>query len=308
MSDTRPRGERPQLETSGYEEARAQARLAERNGQLEAALEAYERAGQLAVAAGARDRADLETCNRCAVLVALGRAKETVQPLRAVLEQSGESENGFLAAYNLACAHYALREHGKAAFYARGAIRLAEALDRREWRAWGHNQLANALLSRDQVAEAQEEYEAALELGAPLADSVARAQIVANLGYCRVLLGGGVEAFPQLFAGLRTLRRAGAQKAMMLAHLDLAYAYLEVGRPISARRHAERGLALAERHGGEEDLRNATFLLGESFIAAGEEGAARECFDRLQGQYPGTPYLTELLLAVDVRGFINLRA
>jgi TolA-binding protein len=65
---------------------------------------------------------------------------------------------------------------------------------------------------------------------------------------------------------------------------------------------------MAEQFGSADDVRNAVFLLGESFICEGEEAEARSCFDRIQDQYPGTPYLTELLLAVDVRELINLRA
>lgn len=290
-----------------YEQAREQAQRAERGGAFEEALHWYEQSGQLAQAAGESGRADLEECNRCALLIALGRSRETVTVLRAVLERNSGGENGFLAAYNLACAHYALREHGKAAFYARGAIRLAETLDRQEWRAWAHNQLANALLSRDQVRDAVKGYEQALTLGEG-SDLLIRGQMVANLGYCRVLLGAGREAFRELFQGFRMLRRAGAARAVMLGHLDLAFAYLEINRPEAALGHATKGLALAHEHGASEDLRNAVFLLGEAHIGLGDEAAARECFEQIQGQYPGTPYLTELLLAVDLKSLVNLRA
>jgi tetratricopeptide (TPR) repeat protein len=293
---------------SAYERARELALKGESREDLEQAVELFERARELAAAEGNSDRADYESCNQAAVLITLGRAKDTIQPLRSVLERRSGGETGFLAAYNLACAHYATREHGKAAFYARGAIRTAERLDRPDWQAWGHNQLANALLSRDQVTEAVSEYELALELGGATMAPMAKGQLVANLGYCRVLLGHGREAFRDLFAGFRALRRAGATRAVMLGHLDLAFAYLDVGRPLAARRHAESAWTLAQDNGGAEEIRNAAFLLGEAYIASGDEAAARDCFDRIQAQYPDTPYLAELLMAVDVRELVNLRA
>jgi tetratricopeptide (TPR) repeat protein len=293
---------------SAYERARELAQAAERRTDFQDALEHYGRALALAAEAGDQSKVDLEACNQAAVLIPLGRAKETVLPLRSVLERRSGGEIGFLAAYNLACAHYALKEHGKAAFYARGAIRTAETLGRADWRAWGHNQLGNALLSRDQVEEAVIEYETALELAGAGLDPLVEGQLIANLGYCKVLQGQGRHAFRELFGGFRRLQRAGASRAVLLGHLDLAFAYLDIGRPAAARRHAEAALALAPAHGGAEEARNAAFLLGEAHLAVGDEGAARACFEEIQSQYPGTPYLAELLMAVDVRELVNLRA
>lgn len=298
----------PSSWTEAYEQAREQVRRAERAGDLESALTWCHEAGRLATEAGDHDRARLEVCNGCAVLIALGRSREAIQPLRSVLERDSAGENALLALYNLACAHYALREHGKAAFYARGAIRLADELDCPEQRAWAHNQLANALLSQDHVDSALVEYQRALALAGSSVNDVARGQMLANLGYCRVLLGEGRAAFSDLFRGFRMIRRCGAMRAVMLGHLDLAFAYLEIGRPAAARQHAEKGLQLAESVGGAEDVRNAVFLLGEAYLGSEDEDSARRCFDRIQDQYPDTPYITELLLAVDLRSLVNLRA
>lgn len=291
-----------------YELAREQGLQAQRAGDLETAISWCEEAGRLATAAGELKLARREDCNACAALVALGRPREAILPLRTVLEKDSSSENALLALYNLACAHYALREHGKAAFYARGAIRLADELGLPEQRAWAHNQLANALLSQDQPEAALAEYRHALALAGSSGDDVARGQMLANFGYCRILLGEGRLAFTELFRGFRMIRRAGAERALMLGHLDLAFAYLEIGRPAAARRHAEAGVRLAEAIGTAEDLRNGVFLLGEAYLGSEDEGAARRCFDRIQDQYPNTPYITELLLSVDLRSLVNLRA
>lgn len=291
-----------------YEHARDTGREAERAGDLQTALSWAQEATRLADAAGDQSRARRAEANSCYALIMLGRPREAVQPLRSILERDSTGENGLLALYNLACAHYSLREHGKTAFYARGAIRLALDLGRSEQRAWAHNQLANALLAQDHVQEALSEYQRALELAEGNADELALGQIFANLGYCRVLLGEGRSAFSDLFRGFRMIRRSGPGRAVMLAHLDLAFAYLDVERHTPARHHAQRGLELAEQFGTAEDVRNAVFLLGEAHLGSGDEAAATRCFDRLQQQYPNTPYITELLLAVDLRSLVNLRA
>ena len=54
--------------------------------------------------------------------------------------------------------------------------------------------------------------------------------------------------------------------------------------------------------------KNALYLLGQSASLAGDLDAARSYFGELEAHFPGTPYLTDFLLAVDVRQLINLKA
>jgi tetratricopeptide (TPR) repeat protein len=286
---------------------RTAAREAQDAGRLREALALFDATWLLAAELGDPAVEDLAFCNRSALAISLGDFKEPVAELRRILNASSSRDNGFLAAYNLACAYYHAKEFPKGLFYARTARERASELGKREWLAWSHNQLANVLIALNRGAEAEREYEAALSLIAE-DPSVSRGRILDNLGYCRILAGRLREAFELLFASVRMLRRLGAEEALVYAHLDLSYAYLEIDRPRSAGRHAGVGLELARRTGATEEIPNALYLLGESALMGGDLGAARDCFSRLQERYPETPHLTDFLLAVDIRGLINLKA
>ena len=94
----------------------------------------------------------------------------------------------------------------------------------------------------------------------------------------------------------------------MFAHLDLAFGHLEVGRYPIAQRHAARALGLAERYGNADVLKNALYLSGEAANVNSDIAAAQKHFERLQCYFLNTPFVTDFLLAIDVRKMINLRA
>ena len=60
----------------------------------------------------------------------------------------------------------------------------------------------------------------------------------------------------------------------MIAHVDLCYAHLELGRLRDAERHGRLGLALAEASGERDWVKNALYLLGEVAVLGG--AAARD--------------------------------
>ena len=95
----------------------------------------------------------------------------------------------------------------------------------------------------------------------------------------------------------------------MIARIDLCYAHLELGRFETAERHGRRGLELAERIGESDWIKNALYLLGEVAVLAGADGRAYAWFHELQRRYyPAQSHLPDLLLSVDIRKLINLRA
>ena len=94
----------------------------------------------------------------------------------------------------------------------------------------------------------------------------------------------------------------------MLCGLDLAFAWLEAGRPDRATRHASRSRQLATRLGETEASKNATYLLGRAAQARGDEASARLFFRQLQSEFfPDAEYLSELLIRHDVLNLVNLR-
>ncbi len=158
------------------------------------------------------------------------------------------------------------------------------------------------------VEEAIAAYEEALDL-LPSRDSLRRAVIGYNLGYCNALTGRSREGLALLYSSLRSLLRRGADGHAMKAQLDLAFALLETSRAQPAGRHAARALALAERLEDSDAQKNALYLLGAAAVATGDRVGARRHFERLQqGFFPEADYLPELLLHVDVLQLVNLKA
>jgi tetratricopeptide (TPR) repeat protein len=251
---------------------------------------------------------DRAFCNRCAVEIELGNRGSWLGELRRIVLRSQDPENGFLAAYNVARAYELDKEVGRATFYARIAQDRCSRLERRDWLAWSKNQTANLLLADSRFEEACTEYGEALELMSP-ESSATRSLILDNLGYCEIVRGRYKQGFALLFAGLRTLVYRGAERYQARLRLSLCYAYLEIGRLRRALRHGLRALELATQHNDTDSMKYAHFLLGETYNQLGCDEAAREYFTRLQQRfYPGASGVPDLLMAIDVRQIINLKA
>ncbi len=276
-------------------------------GEMESALALVEDALPWAEASGNRVLLDRARCNQAAIAIELGRGCELVPALREVLMRGDDADNSFLAAYTLA-RHYELRKEAKKGlFYAQLANDRAEALDRQR-QASSQNHIANLLVAESRFAEAAEIYRCALDL-LPSRTELRAAVIGYNLGYCEVMTGRKEVGLAELYRSLRALLKLGAARHEMKARLDLAFALLESDRPELADRHAKRAEKLAERLEDAEARKNSLYLRGASAQARGDRFAARRHFARLQaGFYPDADYLPELLVAIDVRSLVNLKA
>lgn len=276
-------------------------------GQLESALTLVEEAFAWADANGNAVLRDRALCNRAAIVLELGRGNGDVPALRELLVRTSDPENTYLAAYTIA-RHYELqKEHRKGLFYAQLARDRAQSLDENR-RAASLNYIANFLVAESRFDEAIAVYEEAIAL-LPARDALRGAVIGYNLGYCKVLTGQGREGLALLYSSLRSLIRRGNEGHAMKARLDLAFALLETSNARRAGRHAARALALAERLDDADAKKNALYLLGAAAVASGDRLGARRHFERLQqGFYPEADYLPELLLHVDVRDLVNLKA
>jgi tetratricopeptide (TPR) repeat protein len=276
-------------------------------GRLEEALALVEEALAWAESAGESNCRDRALCNRAAIALELGCGASHIPALRALLLRTSDPENTYLAAYTIA-RHYELqKEHRKGLFYAQLARDRAVALDENR-QAASLNYIANFLVAESRFEEAMEVYGEALAL-LPSQDSLRWAVIGYNLGYCKVLTGCSREGLTLLYRSLRFLQRSGSESHAMKAQLDLAFALLETAQARRAGRHAARALALAERLEDSDAKKNALYLLGAAAVASGDRVGARRHFERLQqGFYPEADYLPELLLHVDVRDLVNLKA
>ena len=151
-------------------------------------------------------------------------------------------------------------------------------------------------------------YERALEL-MPAAPRIERALVLDNLGYCHLVLGELKDGFTLLYESLRMLSRLDAQDLRPRPRLSLAFGYLEIGRFDYAARQAQTALDEARRAGDETSIKNALYLLGQTYNLEGDEARARDCFCELQRTfYPDNGAIPDFLLAIDVRRIIHLKA
>jgi len=280
---------------------------------LEQALAIFREAEELATARDDSTNADRAWLNQCAVLIGMQRIDEVNGPvlarMRSILTAAASPLNCCMAAYNIAQIYELTKEYRKGLFYARIALGRAEALESTEWLVMTHNQLGNLLLAESELGEAKSALETALDLLPDDRESARRALLIGNLGYVFTLLDRQRDGFSLLYESLKVQRRLGLRREQLFSHLDLCFAHLEAGRYRNALRHGMRGLALAEEFDEQVSIQHALFLLGETAQMLGDRETARGHFVRLHETYfPDNPGLPDLLLAVGIRGLVNLRA
>lgn len=268
----------------------------------------FDQAMAWAIEHGDHDLWDRAFCNRCGVDIENGSHVEGLGELREIVLRSSNLENAFLASYNAARAYDLRGDHDRALFYVNIAKNRCGRLARHDWLAWAHNQAGNLYLTKSRIEDACIEYQTALAL-MPATSRLAKAQVLDNFGYCRMLQGRAREGFGSVFEGLRELRRLGLHREQAPLHLSLCYGYLELDRLPRALSHGLRGLELAEHHGDIESEKNGYYLVGETYNQLGQDADAYDCFRALQQQhFPSTPHIPELLMAVDTRSLVNLKA
>lgn len=277
-------------------------------GQRSQAAKHFDRAMNWAIQQGDSHLWDRAFCNRCAIDIENGEQPRALSELREIVLRTDNLENGFLASYNAARAYDLRGDHDRALFYVNIAKDRCGRLARHDWLAWSHNQAGNLYLTKSRIEDACLEYQTALAL-LPADARAARAQILDNLGYCRMLQGRAPEGFGFVFEGLRALRSLDLEREQAPLHLSLCYGYLEIERLDRALQHGRRGLEIAEHHGDVESIKNAHYLVGKTYNQLGHVGDAYDCFSALQRRYfPETPHIPQLLMAVDTRSLVNLKA
>lgn len=292
-----------------YDRVHRQARRAFDLAQLDEAEQLCEKALEVARQTGDEVLVDRAFCNVMAVRIAQGRWEGAMSPLREILMRNSDPVNCRLAAFNIALIYEHRKEPKKGMFYARIAQSKAQYCPEAEpaWSASHHNQIGNFLVADSHFEEALEEYQAAIQAD-PEASIVRQAHVWQNMGYCLLIIGEHRAGFEHLFRSLRVFRRERAQRQIMQTHLDLCFGYLEIERPERALQHGRVAYELAQESEDRECLKKTLYLLGEAESLTGRPELAREYFDKLQEYFPDAPFVSDFLLAFDVRKMINLRA
>lgn len=278
-------------------------------GRLQEALDALDEAHAVARGLGDPNLVDLAFCNRSAVALRIGEAGDTATRLQEILLRTQTPQVAALAAYNLGYEYDRRKDFKKAVFYGRIALKYAEDGGLTELRASVLNDLGNAFAGLNQFEVALEHFHRGLALLGP-EPGPQKAHLLNNVGYVQTVLGSMKDAFGSAFRSLRMFRACGLDALYACEpHLTLAFAYLHVGRPDSALRHATRAVDLAEGSFDLDRLKYALLLVGESHKLLGDEAAAQDYFSLLQETfYPDMPEVPGMLFALDVCKLINLRA
>lgn len=291
-----------------YEDLRSRGLEAVAAARLQEAFENFDEAYRWAVEHGDQELQDQAFCSRSAASIELFSPEEPLPKLRAVLMRNLDPWNCRLAAYTISRIYDLKRDPKKGLFYARIARDLSYQTGRKDWIASSHLQIGNHLLAESYFEEAYTELQRVLEFD-DREESLARALLLDNQGYCFLMRGETEKAFGPLFESLRSLRRLKAGGYQAYPHLTLSFAYLELGRYKRALEHASRGLAFAEKRNDPEAKKNALYLMGEAANLMGDPQRSHKYLLKLQREhYPDSPHIVDFLLQVDVRQFINLKA
>ena len=280
------------------------------SGDYERALTLYEDGLALARSWKDREIEDLFTCNRATTLLEMDRQDFDLSGLKAIVLRSPGSPNAVLAAYASAHAHEIRGEYAKASFYAQSALQKSRDLRLEDWTAASLNLLANLELHESRFVEARSLFQEALEGFDAKGQSQSREAAVVsdNLGYCHIALDAVPIGLPLVYRSLSLLESLGSRQAMDYPCLDLCFASLKMNRAEEAESWGVRALGLGKEFGRNDVVKNAHYLLAETYSELGRNDAADEHYEALANYYPNFPALKNYLHQISLMGMINLRA
>jgi tetratricopeptide (TPR) repeat protein len=280
------------------------------SGDYERALTLYEDGLALARSWKDRELEDLFTCNRATTLLEMDRQDFDLSRLKEIVLRAPGSSNAVLASYASAHAHEVRGEYAKASFYAQSALQKARELGLEDWTSASLNLLANLELHESRFAEARGLFQEALEgYESKGQGQTCEAAVVSdNLGYCHIALDAVSVGLPLVHSSLSLLESLGSRQAMDYPCLDLCFASLKLDRPEEAESWGVKALSLGKEFGRNDVVKNAHYLLAETYSEMGREDSAEEHYEALSSYYPSFPALKNYLHQISLMGLINLRA
>lgn len=288
--------------TNGVESLRQAALARVRAGEVEDAVVLYDQALALATD---DEVIELLTINKADALITLERQGPEVQALPAILMRRRNLRHTFLASYALMYKFRLQSERRRAIFYGEVALEAAKQAAETLWEIGATNELGILCEIDSDFAKAISYFERALVLIEQLTDrdehTLTYGIALQNLGASKVLAGEFEEGVTLIHRALPSLSAPGARAE---AFVDLCYGYLALEQLEKAAEFGNEALEIAS---DERQIRNAHYLLGEVAFKSGDEASADRHFDELARYYPGFRNLKTLLMAVDLRGMINLK-
>ena len=295
-----------------FDDCLEQAQAAFTRADLDHSLELFGYAEDLAREIGDVDLVDRAFCQRCFVLVEMGKVGDQVVRLKELFLRSGDQRNRWAAAYNIAVAYDVDEELEDAQQWASRATDLATDLNDSRLEARCNN-LSGALALRTSHFEDAEACFRAILNADPSAVHVEAenaAQVLENLGYtlmCTDRLTQGIELCERACS---ELEEVGATHLLHEAMQDLCYGHLLADNLDSAQECGGRALDLALEADDGLVVKNSLFLLSEIAVRRGDTFGARRYLHDLTAYYPEAGVSEEIIdvfLATDLTTVVNLR-
>lgn len=282
-------------------------------GDLEGAFSLFEQAEALTREAGEVDLADRAYCNAAFVRIEMGAAKEQIPGLQHLFMRTQHTRNRYSAAYNLGAAFIDTGDLDKAIQWAQRSSEIAEGIDNPAMKARANNQAATLALKLSRFEEAECGLESALnalETEGITSQAENLATIQGTLGYvmmCTERLSSGLALCE---SARETLSQLGTESFLYETLQDLCYGYIHDDQLEQANTCGEQALALAEKHGDRQVIKNCLFLLAETAVRRGDTFRARRYLRELTTFYPEIEMNEEIIdvfLATDLTNVVNLR-
>ena len=284
------------------EELRREALGRVRSGEIEEALEIYDRALSLAEV---EEERELIIINKADAMIAIERTGPEVQSLPTIVMRRRNAHHTFLAAYALVFKYRTENELKRAAFYGQLALQTAEEANQPLWKIGALNELGVVFEIDSQFQKSIECCQSALAIIDAVEDqndqSFSRVALIATLGYNKIITGATAEGIALMESVLGQIENPSVRADALI---DLCYGYIDLGEYAKAARLGEEALTLA---GEPRQVRNAHYLLGEAAYKLDDVELAEFHFDKLAAFYPEFRHLKSLLFAIDLRSMVNLK-
>lgn len=273
-------------------------------GDVDAALDEYERAAALAVSDETRE---LVTIRKAEALVAADREGPEVSALAGIVMRRRSHRHVYMAASVLMRRYVETDDRKRAIFYGEIARTAAAELGDPFARATVLNYLGITLVAESQFDPAVQAFEEALlaldtiEKASDLVGTFASG-ITANLGGTKILRGDVDEGVHLIETVIDELEDPTERAE---ACLDLCLGYVEIEDYDTAEDLAREGLSLASTR---RQIRNANHLLGEICVRTGRYDEASVYFDVVAGFYPQYSNVKQLLTEVNLCSVVNWKA
>ncbi len=248
---------------------------------------------------------ELLKINKSRALIAMTMSGPEVQLLPQIIMRRGNLRHVYLAAYNLQYKFRLENELTRARMYGRIALEAADEAGELDWKHPVLLELGNICLLDSHNAEAVKFYEDVLALlGEVPQHRLSRAFAYQNLGYCLLVENRTDEGLRLIHDAISLMEQAGAEGFLAESYIDLCLGYLDKEQLDFAGHYGEIGLSMATE---DRQIRNAHYLLGEVAYKSGDQATAERHFSHLASYYPDFPHLKDFLLAIDLRGMVNLK-